>query len=89
MTITVGEMLDNLRTKYTTDKRVVLLRCPGAVNFIELTPEQALRAVDDLENLIKAWEAFGEKPSPLAMIGVQMLLGHDYDFYAGKINDRV
>jgi hypothetical protein len=81
---TVGEMLDFLRTQYSDEKRVKLLRCPSANNFIELTDEQYYKLVDEFEKLIM-YSELGQKPTELEKIGIQMLLGHSYDYYAGHI----
>lgn len=77
---TVSDMLDSLRTRFTSGK-AILLRPPGSHGFIELTEEQALAATKEFEQLILL-APLGEKASPLQQIGVQMLLGWDYEYFA-------
>jgi hypothetical protein len=77
---TGADMIRNLREKYADPNRVKLLRCPNG-NFIEVTHDQYIKLVDEFEKLI-LYAELGQKPSELEKIGIQMLLGWDYDFYA-------
>lgn len=76
---TVAEMLDYLRTKFPEGK-AILLRSPSTCSFIEMTRKQ-YDAVNEFEQLC-AGAALG-RASPLQRIGIEMLLGWDYDNFAG------
>jgi hypothetical protein len=62
--------------------KACLLRCPGSNNFIEATREQYDDAINEFERLCTIGLALGEKATPLQRIGIEMLLGWDYEHYA-------
>jgi hypothetical protein len=62
--------------------KAILLRCPSTFNFIELSRAQYDAAVDEFERACTVGIMLGETLSPLQRIGAQMLLGHDFDYFA-------
>ncbi len=76
-TVTGKDMFDHLRSKFVPPL-IPILRPPSSYGFLEVTHEQYGKAVDEFEKLC----LLGEPATELQKIGIQMLLGWDYDHFA-------
>ena len=79
--VTGKDMFDHLRSKFVPPL-VPILRPPSSYGFLEVTHEQYHKAVDEFERLCMLSNVTGEPIGELQRIGIQMLLGWDYDYYA-------
>jgi hypothetical protein len=80
-----SDMFEYLREQKYGDAesgKAILLRTPGGYNFIELRRKEYEDAIAEFERLCTIGLALGEKASPLQRIGIEMLLGCDYEHFA-------